>query len=58
MKPRKVNVDSESFECARRYMIRLEKSDLEGEKLISLAALTNLTAEKFKERFSKVVAIG
>jgi 6-phosphofructokinase 1 len=57
MKPRKVNVESESFQCARRYMIRLEKSDLEGERLKALAALTNLTAEQFKERFAKVVAI-
>ena len=54
----KVNVDGESYECATHYMIRLEKSDMEGEKLKSLAALTNLTADQFKERFGKVVAIG
>jgi ATP-dependent phosphofructokinase / diphosphate-dependent phosphofructokinase len=55
MKPRKVNVDSESFHCARRYMIRLDPSDLEGEKLKSLAGLTNLTPDQFKARFAKAV---
>ena len=57
MRPRKVNVDSESFQCARRYMIRLEMSDMQGEKLNSLAKLTNLTPDQFKERFSKVAKI-
>jgi 6-phosphofructokinase len=57
MKPRQVNVDSESFQCARRYMIRLDPSDLEGEKLKALAGLTNLTSEQFKERFGKIIQI-
>jgi 6-phosphofructokinase len=57
MKPRQVNVDSESFQCARRYMIRLDPSDLEGEKLKALAGLTNLTPEQFKERFGKIIQI-
>ena len=30
MKTRKVDVDGEGYECARRYMIRLEKSRLRG----------------------------
>jgi len=56
MKPRKVNVDSESFHCAQRYMIRLEPEDLtDPEKLKKLAGITNLTPEKFRERFSPVV---
>ena len=29
MQPRKVDVDGEGYECARRYMIRLERSDFE-----------------------------
>src|SRR6266852_4069368 len=29
MQPRKVDVDSEAYECARHYMIRLERPDLE-----------------------------
>ena len=52
MKPRKVNVDSESFQCAKRYMVRLEAGDLaDAERLRALAGLTNLSPEAFKERF-------
>lgn len=55
MKPRKVNVDSESFLCARRYMVRLEPDDITDEaRLRSLAGLTNLTPEAFKARFAPV----
>jgi len=52
MKPRKVNVDSESFLCAKRYMVRLEPGDLtDSGKLRALAGFTNLSPEAFKERF-------
>jgi ATP-dependent phosphofructokinase / diphosphate-dependent phosphofructokinase len=55
MKPRKVNVDSESFLCAKRYMVRLEPSDLTDlGKLRALAGFTNLSADAFKERFGPV----
>ncbi len=54
MRPRKVNVDSESFQCACRYMIRLEPADLEGDRLKALAALTTLSPEQFRERFLQV----
>jgi len=55
MKPRKVNVDSEAFQCARRYMIRLEPEDFaDAEKLKSLAALTTLSVEQFPARFEKL----
>jgi ATP-dependent phosphofructokinase / diphosphate-dependent phosphofructokinase len=55
MKPRKVNVDSESFLCAKRYMVRLEAGDLtDAEKLSGLAKFTNLSPEAFKERFGPV----
>jgi len=58
MKPRKVNVESESFQCARRYMIRLEPGDFtDPEKLKELAALTSLTPEQFRERFEKIAQI-
>jgi ATP-dependent phosphofructokinase / diphosphate-dependent phosphofructokinase len=58
MKPRKVNVDSESFQCARRYMIRLEMDDfVDSARLAQLAALTNLTPERFRERFERVARI-
>ncbi|MCE9529751.1 MAG: 6-phosphofructokinase [Planctomycetes bacterium] len=58
MKPRKVNVESESFQCARRYMIRLEPEDFKNaETLKELAALTNLSPEQFRERFEKIARI-
>jgi len=53
MKPRKVNVDSESFLCAKRYMVRLEPDDVtDAGKLRALASFTNLSPEAFKDRFS------
>jgi 6-phosphofructokinase 1 len=56
MKPRKVNIESESFLCARRYMVRLEPTDLaDPGKVRALAGFTNLSPEAFKERFEKVV---
>ena len=56
MKPRKVNVESESFKCAQSYMARVEASDLENpERLKSLAGLTNLNPEQFKARFAPLV---
>jgi 6-phosphofructokinase 1 len=53
MKPRKVNVDSESFLCAKRYMVRLEPGDLaDAGRLKGLAGLTTLSPEAFQERFA------
>jgi 6-phosphofructokinase 1 len=53
MKPRKVNVDSESFLCAKRYMVRLEPSDVtEPGNVRALAGFTNLSPEAFAERFA------
>jgi ATP-dependent phosphofructokinase / diphosphate-dependent phosphofructokinase len=55
MKPRKVDVESESFLCAKRYMVRLEPSDLsDAKELGKLAALTNLRPAAFRERFAQV----
>ena len=52
MRPRKVNVDSESFMCAKRYMVRLEPGDLtDAKKLQALAGFTNLNPQAFAERF-------
>jgi 6-phosphofructokinase 1 len=59
MKPRKVNVESESFLCARRYMVRLEPGDLtDPGKLRALAGFTNLSPDAFKARFEPLVAPG
>ncbi len=53
---RTVETDSDEYHMARRYMIRLEKEDLEGEALGKLAGVTNLGPEEFKKKFS--VAVG
>lgn len=52
---RMVDVDSDDYHMARRYMIRLEKDDLEGEQLSKLAATARMTREEFKARFSVAV---
>jgi len=59
MQVRKVNVDGEAFECARRYMIRLEKPDFEdAEQLGKLAKVVNLSADDFRARFGYLVGLG
>lgn len=59
MTVRKVNVDSESYECARRYMIRLEREDItDPERLGRLAATVKMTPEQFRERFGYLVGLG
>jgi 6-phosphofructokinase 1 len=56
MKPRKVNVDGETYEVARRYMIRLEGHDFEDrERLAALAAAADLSPEQFRQRFGYLV---
>jgi 6-phosphofructokinase 1 len=56
MWPRKVNVDGESYECARRYMIRLERRDLDDpERLDRLAGTVGMTPAQFRERFGYLV---
>jgi 6-phosphofructokinase 1 len=52
MKTRRVDVDGEGYECARRYMIRLERSDFEDAGTLTLLAeAAGMTADKFRERF-------
>lgn len=59
MKPRKVNIESESFLCAVRYMVRLEQADFEdAAKLKRLASLTNLSPTDFRRRFESTVVPG
>ena len=56
MQVRKVNIDGEAYECARHYMIRLEKRDFEAEKdLAKMAAVVNMSSTQFKERFEYLV---
>lgn len=51
VKIRKVDVTSENYEVGRKYMIRLEREDFEGERLMMLAKIVNFSEEQFKERF-------
>jgi len=56
MKPRLVDVNSQSYECARRYMIRLDKTDFAmPERLRKLAAAVKLTPDEFRRRFDYIV---
>jgi len=50
-----VDVNTESFEVAQKYMIKLTKEDLEDRKeLKNLAALTNMKPSEFKAYFSAI----
>lgn len=53
---RVVDIDSDDYHMARRYMIRLEREDFEPRALERLAATTNLTPEEFKNTFSVVLS--
>ena len=56
VRPRKVDIDGEAYECARRYMIRLERADFdEPQHLAALAATAGLDEDQFRERFSRLV---
>lgn len=55
-KVRMVDVDSQSYQIARQYMIRLTEADLNDSGALGrYAALTGLSVEKFRERFAAVV---
>jgi 6-phosphofructokinase len=57
MQTRRVNVNGEGYECARRYMIRLEKRDFENpQRLARLASSAGMTAEQFRQRFEYILA--
>jgi 6-phosphofructokinase 1 len=58
MQPRKVDVEGEGYECARHYMIRLERSDFEDPKeLAKLAKTVGLSPQEFKDRFGYLVGL-
>ncbi len=52
---RMVDVTTESYEVARKYMIRLEETDFVEPRLSRLAAQTSLTSEEFAGRFGRLV---
>ena len=56
MRPRLVNVDDENYECARRYMIRLEPEDFtDPAQLAKLGDTVGKTPLEFRDRFEYVV---
>jgi 6-phosphofructokinase 1 len=58
MLPRKVDVNGEGYECARRYMIRLERRDFdEPTRLSRLAEAAGLAPEQFRKRFGYLVGV-
>jgi len=51
VKVRRVDINSEVYEVARKYMIRLEQEDFQGPQLEKLSKVVDMTPEEFKERF-------
>src|SRR5262249_57035415 len=59
MQTRRVNVDGESYECARRYMIRLEHRDFaDPHRLARLADAARMSPEQFPQRFGYLLHHG
>jgi 6-phosphofructokinase 1 len=58
MQVRKVNVEGEAYECARRYMIRLDPDDFADAKhLANLAATVKMKPGQFRKRFGYVAGV-
>jgi len=57
-KIRKVDINTETYEVARNYMIRLEQEDFQGERLINIAKVAKMEPEQFKSRFEYIVVDG
>ena len=54
---RKVNVDGEGYESARRYMTRLEKKDFKDPHMLAkLATMVKMTTGEFQGRFEHLLA--
>ena len=52
---RSVDTDTESYEVAKYYMIRLNKEDFESENVKKLASVARMTEKEFIDRFSYLV---
>jgi len=57
MRPRKVDVRGETYEVARRYMIRLEPSDFEEPELTHLAQTAGVSSDEFRKLFGYLVGL-
>jgi len=52
---RMVDIDSQSYQIARQYMIRLTEADVNNRDMLGrCAALANLSPEAFRDRFGTV----
>ncbi len=56
VKVRTVDTSSATYEVGRKYMIRLEAEDFEGENLERLAKTSHLTPAEFRKRFLPVLS--
>jgi 6-phosphofructokinase 1 len=56
VKIRTVDIDTETYEVARNYMIKLEQEDFQGEQLNNLAKVAKMEPEQFKSRFEYLVS--
>jgi 6-phosphofructokinase 1 len=56
VKIKKVDINTETYEVARNYMIRLEQEDFQGESLSNLAKVVKMGPEQFKSRFEYLVS--
>jgi 6-phosphofructokinase 1 len=52
---RTVDINSDDYHMARRYMLRLEKEDMEGEALKKLSATAKMGPGDFKKKFAVAV---
>jgi len=57
VKIRTVDTATETYEVARKYMIRLEKEDLKGQNLALIAKAANMSPEDFKARFAYTLGL-
>jgi hypothetical protein len=58
IRARLVDTDSEHYNVAREYMIRLEARDFQDPKMLSkLAAAANITPAEFESRFAHVTSL-
>jgi len=56
--PRLVDIESESYQVARKYMFRIDKQDLQDEEFAArLSETANMTVEQLKVRFSHMFAV-
>ncbi len=55
VKIRTLDINSETYEVGRKYMIRLEKEDFDGENLERLSSIAKMTGDQFRDRFKYIL---